>query len=223
MKNLLILLIFLTTQTSCMAQEKATLIYVGDPMCSWCYGFAPELSKSVDDLKEKVDVQVVMGGLRPYNTEKMTDLADFLKKHWEDVNARSGQPFSYGVLQENYAYDTEPPSRAVVVVRGMKPELEMQFFKALQTLFYVGNKDMNVVGSYLPLVKEMGLDVEEFKTKFASEDMKNAVKADFELAGRMGVRGFPSMVLLKDGQYILISNGYTKADRIVTAVERALK
>ena len=205
-----------------MSQEKATLIYVGDPMCSWCYGFAPELSEAVDALDKTVDIQVVMGGLRPYNTQKMTDLADFLKEHWEEVNGRTGQPFSYDILQENYAYDTEPPSRACVVVREMKPELEMDFFKTLQTLFYVRNKDMNVVETYLPLVKEMGLDVEEFKTKFASEEMKKAVKADFEFAGSIGVRGFPSMVLKKGEEYILISNGYTSSDKIIKSVERVL-
>lgn len=222
MKNILFLLTFLTFQSSCMSQEKATLIYVGDPMCSWCYGFAPELSKAIESLDESVDIQVVMGGLRPYNTQKMTDLATFLKEHWEDVNARSGQPFSYDILKENYAYDTEPPSRACVVVRAMKPELELAFFKALQPLFYVDNKNMNVVESYLPLVKEMGLDVNEFKTKFASEEMKRAVKADFEFAGSIGVRGFPAMVLKKGEEYIMISNGYTTAAQIVKSVERVL-
>ena len=222
MKNILFLLTFLTFQSSCMSQEKATLIYVGDPMCSWCYGFAPELSKAMDSLDETVDIQVVMGGLRPYNTQKMTDLADFLKEHWEQVNSRSGQPFSYGVLKENYVYDTEPPSRACVVVREMNPDLELGFFKALQTLFYVDNKNMNVVESYLPLVKEMGLDIEEFKQKFASEEMKAAVKADFEFAGSIGVRGFPSMVLKQGEDYVLISNGYTSAAEIVKSVERVL-
>ncbi|MGK0364983.1 MAG: putative protein-disulfide isomerase [Saprospiraceae bacterium] len=222
MKNLLFLLTFLIFQTSCMSQEKATLIYIGDPMCSWCYGFVPELSKAIDDLDEVVNIQVVMGGLRPYNTQKMTDLADFLKEHWEEVNDRSNQPFSYEILKENYAYDTEPPSRACLVIREMKPELELDFFKALQSLFYVDNKDMNVVESYLPLVKEMGLNGEEFKQKFASEEMKTAVKADFELAGRMGVRGFPAMVLKHGEEYILISNGYTSADKIVNSVERVL-
>ena len=47
------------------------LIYFSDPMCSWCYGFGPELSKLVErrpDLK----LSPVMGGLRPYNRAPMT-------------------------------------------------------------------------------------------------------------------------------------------------------
>jgi putative protein-disulfide isomerase len=81
---------------------------------------------------------------------------------------------------------------------------------------------MNVVESYLPLVKKMGLDVEEFKMKFASQEMKTAVRADFDFAGSIGVRGFPSMVLKKGEEYILISNGYTSSDKIIKSVERVL-
>jgi len=51
------------------AQEKTTLIYVGDPMCSWCYGFGNEISTVISTLGDRVEVEAVMGGLRPYNTE----------------------------------------------------------------------------------------------------------------------------------------------------------
>lgn len=33
-----------------IAQEKAKLIYIGDPLCSWCYGFSEEFSQVVDQL-----------------------------------------------------------------------------------------------------------------------------------------------------------------------------
>ena len=38
-------------------------VYVGDPMCSWCWGFAPVLER----MQEVYDVplRVVVGGLRP--------------------------------------------------------------------------------------------------------------------------------------------------------------
>lgn len=223
MKYLLILITTLLMQNTTTAQEKPVLIYVGDPMCSWCYGFAPELSKAVNELKEKVDIQVVTGGLRPYNTETMQDLAGFLRGHWREVHERSGQPFSYEILQEDYVYDTEPPSRAVHVVRSMKPGIELDFFADLQTLFYEKNANMNTVESYLPLVKKYGLDPEEFKEKFASEAMKALVKVDFQLSESMGVRGFPSLILRKGEDYYLVSNGYTTADLIVKAVSRVLQ
>ena len=45
------------------------LLYFADPMCSWCYGFGPELDGL---LRERADlrVQLVMGGLRAYHNAK---------------------------------------------------------------------------------------------------------------------------------------------------------
>lgn len=219
MFRIIIFTFFLFQSFIMTAQDKPTLIYVGDPMCSWCYGFSPELTFALDKLENKVEVEIVMGGLRPYNTQTMTDLADFLKGHWQEVHDRSSQPFNYEVLKTQQVYDTEPPSRAVVVMRELAPKHELAFFKDIQTAFYFGNKNMGEVATYLELAKKYKVDTVKFKTLFESEKMKNAVRADFERAAAMGVRGFPTMVLKKDDQYFLISNGYLEADKVIKQVE----
>lgn len=203
------------------AQSNDTLIYVGDPMCSWCYGFSPELKKTVKALDDQVSFKMVMGGLRPYNTEQVNTMKDFLKGHWKHVNEASGQPFDYTVLDNgNFAYDTEPPSRAVLVVRKLKPEMELQFFEAVQQLFYMDGKNMSLVSTYSELVESMGIKTGQFQTEFESSAMKQAVRADFELAAKMGVRGFPSIVLRRGDQYYLLANGYTKADELLKRIRQ---
>ena len=77
-----------------MIGPKPKLIYIGDPMCSWCYGFSNELSFIVEEYEDTVEFEMIMGGLRPYNTETMIDLKDFLSHHWEDVAKASGKKFS---------------------------------------------------------------------------------------------------------------------------------
>ena len=66
-------------------------------MCSWCYGISDELT-IVHQHYDHIPLELVKGGLRPYNTETMSDLKSFLQHHWEEVNKRSGQEFNYGVL-----------------------------------------------------------------------------------------------------------------------------
>jgi putative protein-disulfide isomerase len=217
------IIFFLLFQSLTMtAQDKPTLIYIGDPMCSWCYGFSPELTIALDELGEKVEVETVMGGLRPYNTQTMMDLADFLTGHWREVHERSNQPFNYDVLKTSQVYDTEPPSRAVVVMRELAPAHELAFFKDIQTAFYFGNKNMGNVETYLELAKKYKVNSTKFKTLFESAKMKNAVRADFEKAAAMGVRGFPTVVLKKGEEYILISNGYLAGERVAKMVEANL-
>ena len=49
------------------------LIFVADPMCSWCWGFAPAMAAIRRDYGDVVDISMVVGGLRPGTVEPMTD------------------------------------------------------------------------------------------------------------------------------------------------------
>lgn len=194
--------------------DKDALIYVGDAMCSWCYGIAPELDQLKKDNHE-LDFKLVMGGLRPFNTEKVIDMADFLKSHWVEIEERTGQPFMHDILKDpGFIYDTEPASRAVIVARMMNPEIEYGFFKAVQIAFYRDNMNTNNIETYLPLAAEFGLDQTKYEELFNSAEAKEQTKADFQVSQQMGIKGFPSMVLKKKGQFTLIANGYQKATEI---------
>lgn len=198
---------------------KPRIIYVGDPMCSWCYGFSPELEALKKELGDTYDFEIVMGGLRPYNKETMYDLMDFLSQHWKEVSERSGQKFNYGILNETeITYDTEPPSRATVIVRDLKPESAFDFFHNIQSAFYFENKNMHLKESYHEALTALDIDTDQFDRLFDSEKYKLKVRKDFERASSLGVRGFPTVLLEANDKVVLISNGYaTKAmmiDRI---------
>ncbi|MEM6804093.1 MAG: DsbA family protein [Bacteroidota bacterium] len=200
--------------------EKANkLIYVGDPMCSWCYGFGPELEKVIERFPQ-LDFQLILGGLRPQGTETMAKLGDFLREHWDHVKERSGQAFSYDILeQKDFVYDTEPACRAVETARTLKEDIGLDFYHAVQKAFYKDNKDTGKVETYLELAKEFELDTELFQKLFESEGMKENTLADFQLAANMGIRGFPSMVAQKEDQFYLLSRGYRTGEDMIKDLE----
>lgn len=196
--------------------HKPQLLYFGDPMCSWCYGFAPEISKAKEELGDQVELKMVMGGLRPYNTETMEKLGSFLKKHWHHVAEASGQAFNYDLLEDySFVYDTEPPCRAVVTMEQIQPHKTFDFYKAIQSAFYAENQNTNLTATYLPLVSQLGISPEDFKQAYESEEMKKAVRGHFMYSADLGIRGFPTVVLKIGEQLKLISNGYTKATNLV--------
>lgn len=199
--------------------KKGTIIYVGDPLCSWCYGFSDEISLVKEQMSDSFNFSLINGGLRPYNTETMKDLGDFLKGHWEEVSKRTGQKFNYDILKDtNFVYDTEPPARAVVVARDMKPEIELEFFKAVQIAFYFENKNTHKVETYLEIAKKFELNTTIFQTKFESEEYKEKVKNDFLNAQKLGVQGFPAVLLLYNNTIYPIANGYEKADKMIKKI-----
>jgi putative protein-disulfide isomerase len=224
MIKLFFISILLLMQNLSLAQEQPTIIYIGDPMCSWCYGFAPELSKTIDHFDNKANLRLVMGGLRPYNDEHIDTMKDFLTDHWKHVHEASGQYFDYGILDDpDFIYDTEPPSRAVLVVRHMKPEVEMNFFKDVQEMFYAKNQHTDRAENYYPLLDKYELDRAVFVKSFNSDEMKSLIKQDFSSASEMNIRGFPSMVLFQDGKYTLLSNGYSKSEVLIEKIEKLIE
>jgi len=219
MRYISIILLFTLLNLQCMAQDKPTLLYFGDPMCSWCYGFSPELSEVLNELDGKVELEMVMGGLRPYNKQTMQELGDFLKHHWEEVGQRSGQKFQYDILNDHsFVYDTEPACRAVRVVRKLDPSKEFEFFKAVQTAFYYENKNTADVQTYLAIAKTLDINPTDFKKEFESEEMKALIRKDFEKSAEMGVRGFPSMILVDGNKNIMIANGYLPSEQVVQKI-----
>ncbi len=224
MKQIILVLSFLCFTFSIMAQENTKLIYFADPMCSWCYGFSPELTKVVEQMDESIDFEIVMGGLRPYNTESMTDLGDFLKEHWEEVSKRSGQPFSYGILKEStIIYDTEPACRAVAIMRELNPTEAYKYFKAVQTAFYKDNKNPNETSTYVVLAADFNVDKNAFQEAFESPEWKAKIKNDFQYAANLGVRGYPTLVLQSGKDFFLLTNGYSEASAVLERIEKTLQ
>lgn len=199
------------------------IIYIGDPMCSWCWGISPQLNalerygKSI-----KVPFRLVMGGLRPGGGDPWNEeFKNFLKHHWEEVNKRSGQPFGMRLFEkENFNYDTEPACRAVVTIRELSPEKTLPFYELVQHFFYVKNDDPNQVAFYQPICEKLEIEYSEFKAFFSSIKAKELTQKDFTLNRQWGIRGYPSVVVRKGQELHLIANGYASFEDLKERLDK---
>jgi putative protein-disulfide isomerase len=189
-------------------EKKPLIIYIADPMCSWCYGFAPEIAK-VKAAYPEHEFRTIMGGLRPGGTDTMASMSEFLEHHWKEMSERTGQPVNYGIIgDENFILDTEPGCRAVVAARKMGVVDDLAFFHEVQKAFYVDNHSMTSTNTFEQIATKAGLDAVTFKEVFESEETKYDTRAEFQLSSEMGIRGYPSVVLRHNGQLFLATNGY---------------
>lgn len=203
-------------------RDDVEIIYVGDPMCSWCWGISPALNRLEQAAEANgIPYRIVLGGLRPGGGEPWNEeMKKFLAHHWEEVTKRSGQPFGDKLFQrDTFNYDTEPSCRAVVTARTMDPAVESRFFELVQFRFYVLNEDPKEVSFYEPICEETGLDFIRFSSLFASQEMKDATMQDFRLNRGWGVTGYPTVVFRKGDQLIAIARGYAEFDQMWRAVE----
>ena len=197
------------------------ILYFGDPMCSWCWGFAPVLKAIHDDFGDEAPISIILGGLHAYDDFPMSDdyKAD-IRHHWEDVNKATGAVFDYGFFDRTgFVLDTEPACRAVVTVRQMKPAVLLPFYESISRSFYSENKDTTDLQTFKPLVEEIGLDFEEFSENFNSEELKEHTKSDFQFSQQLGVTGFPTVVVKEDEKLALLSAGYQPYINLEPAIE----
>ena len=206
-------------------KKQGTIIYIGDPMCSWCWGIAGELSKLTDQYSESLDFRLILGELRPGGGDPWTPaFKQFLRKHWEEVHHRSGQEFNYELLAwSSFHYDTEPPCRAVRTIRDMEPEKEFAFFKKTQYQFYVANKNPNTKEFYQKICEELKLDFEGFMRKFESEEYKIKTRQDFEESRELGIRGFPAVILELEHRLVPIALGFADYAIMASRIDAGLK
>lgn len=198
-------------------------LYIADPMCSWCYGFAPVIEQIARHFDGRVPVRLIMGGLRAGNTRPMRpEDRDYIKGAWTRVGEASGQPFDFSFFdRESFTYDTEPACRAVVTVRNMAPEKALAFKGRLSRAFYGQNRDITDTDEIVKVAGEAGLDGETFRATFLSADVRNETFKDFLTAKEMGVEGFPCLAVGSDaGGYALVTQGFRPIDGLIEAIER---
>ena len=190
-----------------------SLLYIADPLCSWCYGFGPELSRLLER-HPGTGLDLLMGGLRPYNTEPMSAaFKDMLRGHWRHVAEASGLPFSEAALErEGFVYDTEPACRAVVAAREAQPALAFGFFEAVQRAFYRDGRDATDEEVLAAIAGECGYDRDALLAGMRSEAARSLTRGDFAAAQKLGVSGFPTLAASVDDQLYLVTSGYVTGE-----------
>lgn len=186
------------------------VLYFGDPMCSWCWGFTPELESIHETLKGRAQFHMVMGGLRPGTVEAWDqEMRDYVRHHWQDVEAKTGQPFDYARFDdESFVYDTEPACRALVAARSLDPARTLKMYEALQRGFYAEGLNIADADVLADIAAAQGLDRAAFQTLHTSDEARKMVAFDFNRTRTFGVTGFPSVLCADDGQYAFLTLGY---------------
>ncbi len=198
------------------------LVYFADPMCSWCWGFSPAIAAIEQQYGDALPIRLILGGLRPYTTEPM-DPATMAQRRegWQRVGAASGQPFDLRFFdRERFVYDTEPASRAAVVLRRRSAAAALEALRRLQSAFYAENRDVTQTEVLGDIAAEMGADRTAFLAEFESAAARDETRQDFTISQQVGVRGFPTLIAGtgQGNSYDLLTNGFQPAPQVLQTV-----
>ncbi len=201
-------------------------IYFADPMCSWCYGFAPVMRQLRQRYGDVAYVRPVMGGLRPGTTDAMPEQARRgLVRHWEEIGALTGQPFDPALAdREGFVYDTDPAARAVVLARRTSMDAGLDYLEAVHRAFYAERRDVTNLETLADIASEQGFDRAAFLSALADEGLKQETWRDYAISQRAGATGFPTLIVgpNADGTYALVTRGYSDAETVMAGVDHWL-
>ncbi|MFQ5764648.1 MAG: DsbA family protein [Rhodospirillales bacterium] len=197
------------------------IIFVVDPMCSWCWGFSPVIEAIRSAYGERAAMTIVAGGLRPLTSAPMSDKDKAeIRHHWEAVEKASGQPFDFDFFERSgFVYDTEPACRALVTVRTLEPASSYTYLARLHRAFYAENRDVTADAVLAALAEETGVERERFVEAFRSREMIYQTSGDFIRSQSMGARGFPTVVLRNGEDYALLVAGFVPFDKLKAPLE----
>ncbi len=210
-------------------QPTMKVIYVYDALCGWCYGFSPNIQKLHDEYGERVEFEVVSGGMvTGERIGPIGEVAPYISWAYKDVENRTGvkfgEGFLEGILKEGSAIFTSIPGGiALSIVKDQRPELALAFAGRLQKAIYYDGITPTDPSAYAKLAAEYDMDAEQFEKDMASDKYKQLAEADFARSDALGVTGFPTVFVDDGKQQHVIARGYLDYDLLKSALEQQLK
>ena len=179
------------------------LIYVHDPMCSWCWGFSPCLDRLLASLPEEVRVRRLLGGLAPDSDEPMAAATRaYVRGQWRRIQREiPGTDFNYDFWNACAPRrSTYPACRAVIAARRQGEANDPRMTMAIQTAYYLRAMNPSDPETLAVLAAEIGLNVGAFERALSSAAVDDELQAEIGEARALGVDGFPSLVTAQGEQ-----------------------
>jgi putative protein-disulfide isomerase len=227
-------ILFITTGS--FSQEKAVsasstmkLIYVYDALCGWCYGFSPVITDFSARHASEFAVEVVSGGMvLGERIGPIGEVAPYISWAYKDVEKATGVQFGTAflahTLKEGSAiFTSEPAALAMAAFRTHLPQQSLAFAARLQKAIYSEGIPPLRWEAYGDMAAEFGLDARAFVQQLKNSETKRAAQADFLRSNQLGVQGFPTVFLERDGQLYQLSSGYVSLENLEQQYQTALK
>lgn len=222
--------IFLSSSGSKEEQsKKPVLIYIYDPLCGWCYAFSPVITEIKKEFEGKLDIQIVIGGL--VTGERVGPVkeiyGDYLEEALSLVERRSdvrfGNDFKELMREGNYIYNSEPPAVALTIVKETKPDIAFDYGLRLYQVLFAEGKSLNDLSTYLNLADEFNLDKNSFERKLSDSVYIQKARAEFAKADSLGAVGYPTLLLKKEKEIKVITDGFVDYKSIRKKLEKEIK
>jgi len=188
----------------------ATLHYIYDPLCGWCYGAEPLVwaASRVDGLALRMHA----GGLWPQPTRLPTETRRYIQQADARVGQMSGQPYGEPYLNgllfdPELVLESRPVIAAVLAAQAVDPSKALAMLRGIQHAHYERGEHVVRPDALRRVAVEVGLDAGAFEQALATVAVDEHIGASQELMNNVGARGFPTFVLQIGDDWFAVPHG----------------
>lgn len=198
------------------------VIYVHDPMCSWCWGFSETWQDLTERLPADLPVVRLLGGLAPDSDEPMSlSMQEMLRQAWQRIEQTiPGKKFNFDFWTKCVPRrSTYPACRAVIAAREQGEEFDQLMTAQIQQAYYQQARNPSDNKTLIELAAEIGLDIDRFEEQLSAEATQQKLLGEISTAHSMGINGFPSVVVEDHNGLRRINTDYTDASAMLAQIQ----
>jgi putative protein-disulfide isomerase len=151
------------------------------------------------------------------------EMQQYLQKTWKTIEVTiPGTRFNHDfwtLCQPRRS--TWPACRAVIAARQQGPEYDLAMTSAIQQGYYLQAINPSDDSTLIGFAEELGLDTGAFSDRLNAEATRQKLEQEMMVARRLGVQGFPSLVLLQGKSAIPVRINYTEVDAMLDSINQA--
>jgi putative protein-disulfide isomerase len=212
-------------QTKPPVSGETQLIYIHDPMCSWCWGFRPILEQLLERLPPQLAVMRLLGGLAPDNDQPMpVEMQRHLQDTWHRIAERiPGTRFNFDFWERcRPRRSTWPACRAVIAARRLDASLEAAMIDAIQRAYYLEARNPSDTDTLAALAQHLGLDGARFIALLDSAETRTMLDDEMAAARSMGANSFPCLRLRIAEAHWPVPVDYARADSMFDTINELI-
>lgn len=185
--------------------KMVNLYYVTDPICSHCWALEPVLRRFLIQYEKYFNFNVVMGGLLEKWDDKPVDPQNGIFKpaevadHWREVGKSSRMPIDGSLMIDNPVTSSYPPSRVFKILqKNYDDSLAYKYLRRIREALFVFNQNISNSAVLVDIVNKLNMNGEAVVNESEKLTATELLNEDFELARSLGVRGFPTIIMINN-------------------------
>ncbi|MCS5500511.1 DsbA family protein [Lysinibacillus sp. A4] len=186
-------------------KKSIEVYYVTDPICSHCWALEPVLRRFIEQYGHYFNFHTIMGGLLEKWGDGPVDPANGISGpadvvgHWREVGENYRMPIDGTVMMNNPVQSSYPPSRVFKVIqKNQHDAIAFEYLRRAREALFVFNQNIADTSVMIDIVNRLGLDGAAIVNESEQTNGQPLLNEDFDLARNLGVRGFPTIIMMNE-------------------------